>query len=73
MGEPCARAIEKDPVAGEADDCTSLAVGVAAVVEDGPGDAPVVCVCPEWLLPAWEHPATSNDRAISAVIRIPSG
>jgi hypothetical protein len=46
---------------------------VAAVVEELPGDDPVVCVCPEWPVPAWEHPATSNDRAASAAIRIPSG
>jgi hypothetical protein len=50
-----------------------LAEGVAAVVEELPGDDPVVCVCPEWPVPAWEHPATSNDRAASAAIRIPSG
>ena len=62
------------PAAGAVDGGGGLlAVGVAAVVEDGPGDAPVVCVGPEWLLPAWEHPTTSNDRAISAAIRIPSG
>ena len=62
------------PAAGALDGAGGLlAVGVAAVVEDGPGDAPVLCVCPEWLSPGWEHPTTSNDRAISAAIRIPSG
>jgi hypothetical protein len=62
------------PAAGAVDGAGGLpAVGVAAVVEDGSGDAPVVCGCPEWLLPVSEHPTTSNDRAISAAIRIPSG
>jgi len=62
------------PAAGAVDGAGGLLDdGVVAVVEEGPGDAPVVCVCPEWLPPPWEHPATSNDRAISAVIRIPSG
>ena len=61
------------PAAGAVDGAGGLLDDGVAAVEEGPGDAPVVCVCPEWLLPACEHPTTSNDRAISAAIRIPSG
>ena len=61
------------PAAGAVDGAGGLLEGVVPVVEGGPGDAPVVCVCPEWLLPVWAPPTTSNDRAISAAIRIPSG
>ena len=62
------------PAAGAVDGAGGLlAEGEAAVAEEPPGDDPVVCVCPEWLLPASEHPAISSDRATSAAIRIRSG
>jgi hypothetical protein len=40
---------------------------------DGGVVAEVVVVCPEWLLLAVEHAATSNGTASRTAIRIPSG
>ena len=63
------------PAAGGVDAAEGL-------LTDGEAVAPeevwvVVGVCPDWLLPALEHPATSpaamTDTVISAAIRIPSG
>ena len=63
------------PAAGGVDAAEGL-------LTDGEATAPedvwaVVGVCPDWLLPACEHPATSpvarKDSAIIAAIRIPSG
>ena len=62
------------PAFGTADGGGDLLPDGALVVVGAVPDAWVVVgVCPEWLLPPCEHPATSNDTATSAAIRIPPG
>ena len=66
------------PAFGTADAGGDLLPDAAVVVVREVPDAWVVVgVCPEWLFspskPPCEHPATSNDTATSAAIRIPPG
>jgi hypothetical protein len=61
------------PAAGAADGPAGL-LGELAPVEVLLEDAgTLVCGCPERSPTVCEHPATSNDTATSAAIRIPPG